>query len=75
MDGKVHEATRPNEEPGSSSPIGNCLRASFTADNYESLGDDITRSLLHLSREAKAPSMRARLVRGALPLADEVQGG
>jgi hypothetical protein len=58
MDEKGQEAGRPIEDSGSLSRLGNCLRASFTADNHDSLGDGITRSLLHLSREEKTPPMR-----------------
>lgn len=63
MDEKEQEMWLPGEEPEASSTLGNCLRASFTADNHDSLGDDIARSMLHLSHEAKTGTMRARLVR------------
>jgi len=48
-----------------------CLRTGFSANNHESLADEIRRALLHLSREPKAPSMRARLALAAVPPADE----
>jgi hypothetical protein len=47
------------DEPAPLAHLGDCLQASFTADNHHSLADDIMRALLHLSREAKTESMRA----------------
>jgi len=61
MNENEQKAKRPIEEPGSLTQLGDCLRASFTADNHDSLGDDSTRSLLHLSHEAKIAPMRVRL--------------
>lgn len=61
MNENGQEAKLPIEEPGSLAQLGDCLRASFTADNHDSLGDDSTRSLLHLSHEAKTAPMRVRL--------------
>ena len=55
---------RPIEEPESLSRLGKCLRAGFPSDNHESLGADMTRSMLHLSVEEKTATMRARLVGG-----------
>lgn len=49
------------EQPGVLGLVGACLRATFTADNYDSLDDGITRSLLHLSSEEKTAPMRVRL--------------
>jgi hypothetical protein len=74
MDEHTQYGRLPIEEPEPLSGLGICLSAGFTASDHESLADDMTRSLLHLSREAKAPSMRVRLAVAALPLADEVLG-
>lgn len=75
MDEGKQETRQAIEEAGSLSRLGNCLRATFTADNHDSLGDDVTRSLLHLSLEAKAPPMRARPFAASLSLAEEVERG
>ena len=48
----------PAIDPDSLRRLAECLHASFTADNHDSLGDDITRLLLHLSRDAEAPPSR-----------------
>jgi hypothetical protein len=61
MDDNEQDVARPNDESEPLGDLGNCLHASFTADNHDSLSDDITHSLLHLSREEKAASMRTRL--------------
>lgn len=45
--------------------VGDCLRATWSADNHDSLGGGMTRSMLHLSGEEKAALMRVRLARGA----------
>lgn len=74
MDEDMQDRRLPIAEPEPLSDLGICLRAGFTANNHEGLADDIMRALLHLSREPKAPSMRARLAVAALPLADEAQG-
>ncbi len=58
MNKSQREAELPTEEPESLTQLGDCLRASFTADNHDSLGDDSTRSLLHLSHEPKTAAMR-----------------
>jgi hypothetical protein len=58
-----------------SQPSGACLRASFTADNHGSLGDDGTRSMLHLSHEAKTAPMRLGFAVAAFPLAEEARRG
>ncbi|HWL95569.1 MAG TPA: hypothetical protein VNT79_18770 [Phycisphaerae bacterium] len=55
---------RPIEQPETLGRLGKCLRAGFTADNHESLGADMTRSMLHLSLEEKTATMRVRLVGG-----------
>ena len=62
MDDRGQDMWRPIGAPEPVTLLGDCLHASFTADNHDSLSDDITRSLLHLSREAKTASMRARLI-------------
>ncbi len=61
MDDKGQEVWRPIDEPEPLTRLGDCLHASFTADNHDSLSGDIARALLHLSCEAKTASMRARL--------------
>lgn len=61
MNENGEEAKLPIEEPVSLAQLRDCLRASFTADNHDSLGDASTRSLLHLSQEAKPAPMRVRL--------------
>jgi hypothetical protein len=61
MDDKGQDVGRPIDESDPLSDVGDCLHASFTADNHDSLSDDITHSLLHLSREEKTASMRTRL--------------
>jgi hypothetical protein len=61
MDDKGQEAWRPIDEPEPLTRLGDCLHASFAADNHDSLSDDIVRSLLDLSREEKTASMRAKL--------------
>lgn len=53
------------EQPDSLGLVGTCLRATYTADNHDSLGDGITHSLLHLSGEEKAAPMRVRLACGS----------
>jgi len=49
-DGEGDELTR----------VGDCLHASFPADNHDSLDGDTTRLLLHLSRDPKPGSKAAR---------------
>lgn len=61
MDNRGHQMRGPIDEPQPLTHVGDCLHSSFTADNHESLGDGIVRSLLHLSREPKTASMRAKL--------------
>jgi hypothetical protein len=61
MDDKEKDVGRPIYGSEPLSDLGDCLHASFTADNHHSLSDDITHSLLHLSREEKTASMRTRL--------------
>jgi hypothetical protein len=61
MDDKEQGVRRPSDEPKPSSDLGDWLHASFTADNQDSLSDEITHSLLHLSREEKTASMRTRI--------------
>ncbi len=61
MDERGKDVERPIDEPAPLSDLADCLHASFTADNHDSLSDDITHSLLHLSREEKTASMRTRL--------------
>jgi hypothetical protein len=61
MDDGRQDVRQPTDEPDSLTHLGDCLEASFTADNHDSLGDDITRSLLHLSNEVKTTSMRTKL--------------
>jgi hypothetical protein len=61
MDDKGQDVGRPIDEAEPLSRLGDCLHATFTADNHDSLSDDITHSLLHLSCEEKAASMRTRL--------------
>jgi hypothetical protein len=50
-----------SDEPDSLKRLADCLHASFTADNHDSLSDEITHSLLHLSCEEKTDSMRTKL--------------
>ena len=38
-------------EPDAARILGDCLKSSFTAENHESLGNDLMRLLLHLSHE------------------------
>lgn len=64
MDDKEHQVWGPIDEPEPLTRLGDCLQSSFTADNHESLGDGIMRSMLHLSREPKTASMRAKLGSG-----------
>ncbi|HYN45948.1 MAG TPA: hypothetical protein VES64_04580 [Allosphingosinicella sp.] len=54
MDEKRRKRRRPDEDAKSADALGACLRASFPAENHDSLSDDITRLMLHLSREADA---------------------
>jgi hypothetical protein len=61
MDDRGQKVRQPTDKPDSLAHLGDCLEASFTADNHDSLGDDITRSLLHLSNETKTTSMRTKL--------------
>jgi hypothetical protein len=61
MDDKEQDVGGPIDESEPLSDLGDWLHASFTADNHDSLGDAITRSLLHLSREEKTASMRTRI--------------
>jgi len=55
MNDPEHAEKEPAADPDSLRGLAECLRASFTADNHDSLSGDITRLLLHLSREAEAP--------------------
>ncbi len=61
MDDSGNEKLGPGDEPGPLGDLANCLQATFTAENHDSLSDEVTRSLLHLSRDEKTVSMRARL--------------
>ena len=61
MDDTGQDKLGPIDEPEPFSDLANCLQATFTANNQDSLSDEVTRSLLHLSREEKTASMRARL--------------
>ena len=33
--------------------VGTCLKTSFSAENHESLGDELMRLLLHLSQDSQ----------------------
>jgi hypothetical protein len=61
MDDRGQDVRQPTDTPDSLAHLGDCLEASFTADNHDSLSDDVTRSLLHLSHDAKTASMRTKL--------------
>lgn len=52
VDEKRRKGRPPNEGAKSADDVGAILRASFPAENHDSLGDDITRLMLHLSRQA-----------------------
>jgi len=54
VDEKRRKGRRPDEDAKSAEDLGVCLRASFPAENHDSLSDDITRLMLHLSHEAGA---------------------
>lgn len=54
----VHPESAQDEDTPSSSPepdaaraLATCLLASFSAENHDSLSDEITRLLLHLSHD------------------------
>jgi len=55
----MNDPQQPEREPADDADalrrLAECLRVSFTADNHDSLGGDITRLLLHLSRDAERP--------------------
>lgn len=56
MDAKKRKDPRPDEAAKSVDDLGDCLRISFSAENHDSLSEDIQRLMLHLSREpAKLP--------------------
>ena len=61
MDVTGQDKLGPVDEPEPLSDLANCLQTTFTADNHDSLSEEVTRSLLHLSREEKTASMQARL--------------
>lgn len=61
MDDSGEDKLRSDNELGPMVDLASCLQATFTAENHDSLSDDVTRSLLHLSHEKKTASMRARL--------------
>jgi hypothetical protein len=61
MDDEGQDVGRPIDESEPLSRLGDCLHASFTADNHDSLSDEITGSMLHLSCEDKTASMRTKL--------------
>ena len=63
-----------SEQPDVLGLVGACLRATYTADNYDSLGSGITRSLLHLSGEEKTAPMRVRLVLSSASLLPPTRG-
>ncbi|HYI64854.1 MAG TPA: hypothetical protein VEW71_08225 [Allosphingosinicella sp.] len=54
MDEKRRKGRPPDDGAKSADDLGACLRASFPAENHDSLGDDITRLMLHLSRQTDA---------------------
>jgi len=56
MEEEQLQASRPRDASEPLTRLGACLHSAFTADNHDSLDDDITRSLLHLSCDAKAGS-------------------
>jgi len=51
VDEKRRKRRPPDEVASSADDLGACLRTSFPAENHDSLGDDITRLMLHLSRQ------------------------
>ncbi len=61
MDDSGQDKLRPVDKTGVLGDLANCLQVTFTAENHDSLCDEVTRSLLHLSREEKTASMRARI--------------
>jgi len=54
VDEKRRKGRPPDDGAKSADDLGACLRASFPAENHDSLGDDITRLMLHLSRQTDA---------------------
>ncbi|MDB5718112.1 MAG: hypothetical protein JWM38_1539 [Sphingomonas bacterium] len=42
--------------------VGRALRSTFTAENHETLGTDITRLLLELSQEPATDALRPRVL-------------
>jgi hypothetical protein len=44
------------QDPDGTDRLGLCLRACFEAENHATLGDDVIRLLLHLSREPATPA-------------------
>jgi hypothetical protein len=58
--GQGHLASPPIDEREPLTRLGACLYSAFTADNHDSLDEAVTRSLLHLSCEAKTGSKRSR---------------
>lgn len=54
VDKKARKGRRRHEAAQSADDLGTCLRIGFPAENHDSLSDDITRLMLHLSREAEA---------------------
>jgi hypothetical protein len=66
MDENGNRMSRSGDESEPLVRVGDCLHSSFTADNHDSLGDDIVRPMLHLSNEAKTASMRPTLGSGRL---------
>lgn len=45
------EKLTPAADPDALSAVSACLQSSFTAENHDSLGDEITRLLLYLSQD------------------------
>jgi hypothetical protein len=55
VDAKKRKGPRPDEDAKSVDDLGDCLRISFSAENHDSLSDDMRRLMLHLAREPAAP--------------------
>jgi UDP:flavonoid glycosyltransferase YjiC (YdhE family) len=54
VDAKRRKGRRPDRHAKSVDDLGACLRISFSAENHDSLSDEIRRLMLHLSRESDA---------------------
>lgn len=48
------------QDPDGTDRLGLCLRACYEAENHATLGDDVIRLLLHLSREPATPAQDER---------------